>query len=145
MTSPQLVHNKIFLKKITKKLIANIISLRFFCLNSSFLQRLTVPRIIDQFRRKRYQKKRKYVGYKFLHEFFQKYFVVHYRWPAKDSFSTYVCTEEIYSCCAYCRWANQSISEETIKTDCGGNNRSFLIQRFQMKLNEWSYDNFKDF
>ena len=49
------------------------------CRCSSILQRLTVPRIIDQFWRKRCQKKRKDMGYNLLQDFFQKYFVVHER------------------------------------------------------------------
>ena len=43
------------------------------------LQAITVRRIIDQFGRKRCQKKDKDVDYKLLSEFFQKYFVVHKR------------------------------------------------------------------
>ena len=41
------------------------------------VQRLTVPRIIDQFGRKRCQKKRKYVDHKLLNEFFQKKIFYH--------------------------------------------------------------------
>ena len=37
------------------------------------------------------QKKRKVVDYKFLLEFFQKYFVVHEQLGVENSFSTYVC------------------------------------------------------
>ena len=36
-----------------------------------------MPQIINQFERKRCQKKRKYVTYQLLFEFFQKCFVVH--------------------------------------------------------------------
>ena len=50
-----------------------------------------MPQIVDQFGRKRCQKKRKDVDYNLLLEFFQKYFVVHEQLAAKDSFSTYVC------------------------------------------------------
>ena len=57
----------------------------------SVLQRLTVPRIIDQFGRKRCQKKRKEVEYKLLQDFFQKDFVVHEQSAVENSFSTYVC------------------------------------------------------
>ena len=53
------------------------------------VQRLTVPLIIDQFGRKRCQKKRKDLSYQLLQEFFQKYFVVHELWAGKNSFSTY--------------------------------------------------------
>ena len=53
-------------------------------------QRLTVPPKIDQFGRKRCQKKRKEVSYEFISGSFQKYFVVHERSAVKDSFSTYV-------------------------------------------------------
>ena len=61
------------------------------CRFSNIFQRLTVPPIIDQFGRKRCQKKHKDVCYKLLCEFFQKYFVVH-QWSAvKYSFSKYVC------------------------------------------------------
>ena len=51
----------------------------------------TVVRMIDQFGRKRCQKKRKDVDYKILEEFFQKYFFVHEQSAVKNSFSTYVC------------------------------------------------------
>ena len=47
--------------------------------------------MIDQFGRKRCQKKRRDVDYKFLQEFFQKYFVVHEQSAVENSFSTYVC------------------------------------------------------
>ena len=50
-----------------------------------------MARIIDQFGRKRCQKKRKDVDYKLLLEFFQKYFVVHKQSAVENSFSTYVC------------------------------------------------------
>ena len=53
------------------------------------VQRLTVPRLIDQFGRKRCQKKRKDVDYQLIKEFFQKYFVVHEWLMVKNSFSTY--------------------------------------------------------
>ena len=53
--------------------------------------RLTVPRIVDQFGRKRCQKKRKNVNHKLLSQFFQKYFFVHDRLAVKKSVSTYVC------------------------------------------------------
>ena len=49
-----------------------------------------MPRIIDQFGRKRCQKKRKDVKYKILSEFTQKYFVAYERLAVKNSFSTYV-------------------------------------------------------
>ena len=51
-------------------------------------QRLTLPRIIDQFRRKMCQKKRKDVSYQLLWEFFQKYFVLHELSAVKNLFST---------------------------------------------------------
>ena len=47
--------------------------------------------MIDQFERKRCQKKRKDVDYKLLYEFFQKYFAVHEQSAVENSFSTYVC------------------------------------------------------
>ena len=47
------------------------------CRFSNIIQRLIVPQIIDQFGRKRCQKKREDVYYKLLWELFQKYFVVH--------------------------------------------------------------------
>ena len=47
--------------------------------------------IVDQFGRKRCQKKRKDVDYKLLKDFFQKYFVVHEQSAVENSFSTYVC------------------------------------------------------
>ena len=50
-----------------------------------------MPRIIDQFWRKRCQKKRKDVGYKLLYEFFQKYFVVREQSAVENSISTYIC------------------------------------------------------
>ena len=49
-----------------------------------------MSRIIDQFGRKRCQKKRKDLDYKLLKEILQKYFVVHKRWTVKNSFITYV-------------------------------------------------------
>ena len=55
------------------------------------LQRLTVPRIYDQFGRKRCLKKRKDVDYKLLKKYSQKYFVVHEQSAVKNLFSTYVC------------------------------------------------------
>ena len=61
------------------------------CRFSNILQRLTVPRIIDQFWRERCQKKRKDVDYKLLQEFIQKYFVEHEQSAVENSFSTYVC------------------------------------------------------
>ena len=57
------------------------------CQFSNILQRLTVPRIIDQFWRKRCQMKRKDVDYKLLNEFFQRYFVV-YEQSAVENSST---------------------------------------------------------
>ena len=50
-----------------------------------------MPRIIDQFGRKRCQKKRKDVDYKLISEFFQKNFVIDEQSAIKNSFSTYVC------------------------------------------------------
>ena len=47
--------------------------------------------IVDQFGRKRCQKKRKDVDYKLLQEFFQKKFVVHEQLAVEHSFSTYLC------------------------------------------------------
>ena len=47
--------------------------------------------MIDQFGRKRCQKKRKDMDYKFLSEFFKKYFVIHEQSAFENSFSTYVC------------------------------------------------------
>ena len=47
--------------------------------------------IIDQFRRKMCQKKRKDIDYKLLKEFIQKYFVVHEQSAVENSFCTYVC------------------------------------------------------
>ena len=58
--------------------------------------RFTVPRKINQFGCKRYQKKREDVGYKLLNILFSKFFVVNESWlmncvaAIKDSFSTYV-------------------------------------------------------
>ena len=57
--------------------------------------------MIDQFGRKKCQKKRQDVDYELLRDFFQKYFVVQkqwYHWYVKDTFSTYICTKGIYSC-----------------------------------------------
>ena len=45
---------------------------------------------MDQFGRKRCQKKREDMDYKLLYEFFQKYFAVHDLWAVKNSVSTYV-------------------------------------------------------
>jgi len=61
------------------------------CRFSNIFQRLTVPRIIDQFGRKRCQKKRKDVNYKLLYEFFQRCFVLHEHSATENLFSTYVC------------------------------------------------------
>ena len=60
-------------------------------MNEAILQRLPVPRIKDQFKRKMLQKKRKDVDYKLRIEFFQKYLVVYERSAVKNSSSTYVC------------------------------------------------------
>ena len=61
---------------------------------SNIFQRLTTPRMIDQFGRKSSRKKGKHVRYQLLCQYFQKYFVVHERerWAVKDSSSTYICT-----------------------------------------------------
>ena len=64
---------------------------------SNIFQRLTVLRIINQFGRKRCQRKRKGVSYHLLECFFQKYFVVHERSAVKNLFSTYVWSK-VYSC-----------------------------------------------
>ena len=50
-----------------------------------------MTRIIDQFGRKRCQKKRKDVDCKLLQEIFQKYVVVHEQSAVENSFITYVC------------------------------------------------------
>ena len=50
-----------------------------------------MAQIIDQFGRKRCQKKREDVDYELLQEFFQNYFVVHEQSAVENSFSTYVC------------------------------------------------------
>ena len=47
--------------------------------------------MIDQFGRKRCQKKPKDVDYKLRLEFIQKYFVAHLQSPVKNSSSTSVC------------------------------------------------------
>ena len=49
-----------------------------------------MSRIIDEFGRKRCQKKRKDVDHKLLYKFFQKYFVAYERFAVKNSFNTYV-------------------------------------------------------
>ena len=64
--------------------------MRAICRFSNIIQRLTVPRLIGQLERKRCQKKRKDVNYKFLTEFFQKYFVLDEQSAVKNPFSTYV-------------------------------------------------------
>ena len=56
------------------------------CRFSNILQRLAVSRIIDQFERKRWQKKLKDVDYK---ELFQQY--LHGQSAVKNLLSTYVC------------------------------------------------------
>ena len=54
--------------------------------------KLTAPRIIDQFGRKRCQKKRKDASYQLISEFVQKYFVLlHELWAGKILFSTWIC------------------------------------------------------
>ena len=60
------------------------------CRLSKILQRLTVPRIIDQFRRKKYQKNVNMFATNFYMIIVQKYFVEHQLWAVKDSFITYV-------------------------------------------------------
>ena len=50
-----------------------------------------VVQIIDQFGRKRCQKKRKEIDYKLLKKFFQKYYVVHEQSAVENLFSTCVC------------------------------------------------------
>ena len=57
---------------------------QLFEAQSSILQRLTVTRIIDQFGRKRCQKKRKDLSYQLLLEFVQKNIVVHELWAGKN-------------------------------------------------------------
>ena len=58
---------------------------------SKTLQRLTLPRIIDQFGRERYRKKRKDVDCKVLQEFFRNILLyIHERLAVINSFSTYV-------------------------------------------------------
>ena len=60
------------------------------CRFSDMLQRLTVPQIIDQFRRKMWQNKCKDVEYKLQKEFFQKYLLIlHERWAVKNSFKVH--------------------------------------------------------
>ena len=49
-------------------------SIAAICRFANILQRLTAPRIIDQFGRKSCQKKRKDMNYELLYEFAQKYF-----------------------------------------------------------------------
>ena len=67
---------------------------------------------IDQFEGKRCQKKRKYVSYQFLLEFFQKYFIAHERPAVKNSFSTYVWSKvDSY----FCEAVNLIISNKLIK------------------------------
>ena len=112
------MYEKDFLKKLVCKLIAHIFTLLllatfvFKSVNYSrhseilnlirnfktaiwpfpnIFQRLTVTPKIDQFGRKRYQSKRKYLSYQLLEESFQKYFVVHEQSAVKNLFSTYVC------------------------------------------------------
>ena len=46
-----------------------------------------MPRIIDQFGCKRYQKKRKYIVGCNFYEPFQYYFAAHELWTVKDSFA----------------------------------------------------------
>ena len=48
-----------------------------------------MPQIIDQYERKRCQKKRKDLSYQLLSDFFQKYFVVQERSGVKNLLSTY--------------------------------------------------------
>ena len=64
-------------------------SIRAICRFSNILQRVTVPRIVDQFGRKRCQKKRNEMKHKLRYEFFQKYSAVHKQSAVKNSFSTY--------------------------------------------------------
>ena len=89
---------------------------------SSILQRLTLPRMIDQFGRKMCQMKRKDVSYQLLLEFFQKYFVVHERWPDSsleiifshaiiDDFSKYLRTcRRVFLSCPFSRPKTQLLS-----------------------------------
>ena len=53
--------------------------------------RLTVPRPIDQFWRKKCQKKSKDVEYKLIQDLKKLYFMLHERSTVKSLFSTYVC------------------------------------------------------
>ena len=64
------------------------------CRFSNILQRLTVPRIIDQFGCKRCKKKRTDVNYKLLWELFQKCFVLHGQSAVKNN--TYVIRRTVY-------------------------------------------------
>ena len=62
---------------------------QLFCDKSFF--KFTLGRQSFKFGRKRWQKKRKYVDYNLLKEFFQKYFVAHEQSAVKYSFNIYVC------------------------------------------------------
>ena len=57
-----------------------------------------MSRKIDQFGRKRCQKKRKDAGYKLLQEIFQKYLIAHERWAVINLISTY------YTLDGFLRW-----------------------------------------
>ena len=79
---------------IMRFLCRHFSSKRAFCRIPSILQRLTAPRIIDQFGHKSYQKKRKgvgYTGYSLLRGVLQKYLVKNELQPVKNSFITYIC------------------------------------------------------
>ena len=57
---------------------------------SSILQRFTMPRLIDQFGRKRYQKKLEDIGSKLLNTFFKKKIAVHELWALRFWLTVYI-------------------------------------------------------
>ena len=67
----------------------NFPSIAAICRFPNILQRLSVPRIMDPFERKRCQKKRKDMYYNLLKELFRKYFVV-YECSAVKKFAQYI-------------------------------------------------------
>ena len=72
-------------------------SITAFCRFSNIFQRLTVPRICDQFGCKRCPKKHRDVNYKLLYEFFKiSLFCLNGRLSKVRSVHTYVITRTVY-------------------------------------------------
>ena len=84
--APKLVNIRGTIGRIPKSTIFSFDNSNLSFFKKVLQQRITLPLIIDQFVRKKHQKKHK--DFKLLQKFFQKYFVVHERSAVKNLFST---------------------------------------------------------